>query len=62
MRLLCGTGSCWDDPEKQYERIVDDPVRFREFLDQQLEATPELFPTEIKRGYRMKDLYPGFPR
>jgi hypothetical protein len=36
---------------------VDDPVRFREFLDQQVEATPELFPTEIKRGYRMKDLY-----
>jgi hypothetical protein len=41
----------------QYERIVDDPARFREFLDQQIEATPELFPPDIQRGYRMKDLY-----
>jgi hypothetical protein len=42
--------------QEQYQRIVDDPVLFREFLDQQIEATPELFPPEIHRGYRMKDL------
>ena len=27
------------------------------FLDRQIEATPDLFPPEIRRGYRMKDLY-----
>ncbi len=27
------------------------------FLDRQIEATPELFPPEIRRGYRMKDTY-----
>ena len=39
--------------QEQYERIVVDPVRFREFLGQRIEATPELFPPEIRRGYRM---------
>jgi hypothetical protein len=43
--------------QEQYERIVGDPVLFRGFLDQQLGATPELFPPEIRRGYRMKDAY-----
>jgi hypothetical protein len=42
---------------EQYERIVDDPMLFREFLDRQIEAAPELFPPEIRRGYRMKDSY-----
>ena len=28
-------------------------------LDQQIQATPELFPPEIRRGYRMKDIYPS---
>jgi hypothetical protein len=46
---------CIPCAQEQYERIVDDPVRFREFLDRQIEATPELFPPEIHRGYRMKD-------
>lgn len=48
---------CIPCSQEQYERIIDDPVQFREFLDQQIEATPELFPPEIRRGYRMKDLY-----
>jgi hypothetical protein len=38
---------------------VDDSEKFRKFLDQQIEATPELFPPEIERGYRMKDIYPS---
>src|SRR5215471_21677979 len=42
---------------QQYEQVVDDPERFRKLLDQPIEATPELFPPEIRRGYRMKDLY-----
>jgi hypothetical protein len=48
---------CIPCSQEPYERIVDDPVLFREFLDQQIEATPELFPPEIRRGYRMKDTY-----
>ncbi len=43
--------------QQQYERIVDDPILFREFLDRQIGATPELFPPEITRGFRMKDIY-----
>jgi hypothetical protein len=42
--------------QEQDERIVEDPQLFREFLDQQIEANPELFPPEIRRGHRMKDL------
>jgi hypothetical protein len=48
---------CIPCSQEQYERIVGDPVLFREFLDRQIEATPELFPPEIRRGYRMKDAY-----
>jgi hypothetical protein len=36
---------------------VGDPEQFRQLLDRQIEATPELFPPEIRRGYRMKDVY-----
>ncbi len=48
--LLCGV-------EDEYERIVEDPAQFRARLDRQIEATPDLFPPEIRRGYRMKDIY-----
>jgi len=43
--------------QEQYERIVDDPALFREWLDCQIDSAPELFPPEIHRGYRMKDSY-----
>jgi hypothetical protein len=48
---------CIPCSQQQYERIIDDPTLFRDFLDRQIEATPELFPPEIGRGYRMKDAY-----
>ena len=48
---------CIPCSQQQYEQVVDDPERFRKLLDHQIEATPELFPPEIRRGYRMKDLY-----
>jgi hypothetical protein len=48
---------CIPCSQEQYEQFVDDPQQFRRFLDQQIEATPELFPPEIRRGYRMKDTY-----
>jgi hypothetical protein len=43
--------------QQEYERVVDDPGRFRTFLDRHSEATPELFPPEFRRGFRMKDVY-----
>ena len=48
---------CIPCSQQQYEQVVDDPEKFRGLLDQQIEATPELFPPEIRRGYRMKDVY-----
>jgi hypothetical protein len=48
---------CIPCSQQQYERIVDDPALFRDFLNEQIKATPELFPPEIDRGYRMKDAY-----
>ena len=48
---------CIPCSHQQYEPIVDDPERYREFLDRLIATSPELFPPEIRRGYRMKDLY-----
>jgi hypothetical protein len=48
---------CIPCSQQEYERIVDDPARFREFLDRLIQSAPELFPPEIHRGYRMKDAY-----
>ncbi len=48
---------CIPCSQMQYEQVVDDPEEFRRLLDQRIEATPELFPPEIRRGYRMKDVY-----
>src|SRR5512143_3123094 len=42
---------------EEYQQVVGDPERFRSLLDRHIEATPELFPAGIRRGYRMKDLY-----
>jgi hypothetical protein len=46
---------CLPCSQEQYERSVEDPQQFRQFLNQQINAHPELFPPEIQRGYRMKD-------
>ncbi len=43
--------------QQEYEQVVTAPEAFRKLLDQQIKATPELFPPGIERGYRMKDLY-----
>lgn len=34
-----------------------DPPRLREFRNRLITASPELFPPEIHRGYRVKDAY-----
>jgi hypothetical protein len=48
---------CIPCSQPQSEQVVDDPEQFRRLRDQPIEATPELFPPEIRRGYRMKDVY-----
>ena len=50
---------CIPCSQREYERVVDDPEEFRMLLDQRIQDTPELFPPEIGRGYRMKDTYPS---
>ena len=48
---------CIPCSQLDYERVVGDPEAFRKLLDRQIQDAPELFPPEIDRGYRMKDLY-----
>jgi hypothetical protein len=48
---------CIPCSQRQYEQAVDDPRESRGLLNQQIEATPDLLPPEIGRGYRMKDVY-----
>jgi hypothetical protein len=48
---------CIPCSQQEYEQVVRDPEAFRKLLDQLIKATPELFPPEIERGYRMKDVY-----
>ena len=48
---------CIPCSRREYERVVDDPEWFRDLLERRIEGTPELFPPEIGRGYRMKDTY-----
>jgi hypothetical protein len=57
-KLLRGQKTiCIPCSQQESERIVDDPEAFRRLLDQPIEATPELFPPEIRRGDRRKDTY-----
>src|SRR5512143_2024229 len=57
-KLLRGQKAiCIPCSQQQYEQVFDDPEQFRRLLDHQIEATPELFPPEIRRGYRMKNIY-----
>src|SRR3954447_11313052 len=48
---------CIPCSQREYEQVVAAPEAFRKLLDRQIQATPELFPSGIERGYRMKDLY-----
>jgi hypothetical protein len=38
-----------------YSDLVEDPRRFRDWLDQAFRDCPELFPKAFARGYRLKD-------
>ena len=41
--------------EEEYQKIVDDPWRFRCFLDSCYHQMPELFPEGFSQGYELKD-------
>ena len=46
---------CLPVEETDYSRFATDPVRFREWLMQQYQLNPELFPEQFQRGFCMKD-------
>jgi hypothetical protein len=45
------------EPE-EYQRILVDPIAFRQFLDLQSAQYPELFPKAIAQGYTLHDILP----
>ena len=45
------------ESEEQYAKCVENYRRFREFLDGQIAAHPELFPEAISAGYDLHDQY-----
>lgn len=41
------------DEGVNYTELVADSLQYRAYLDQKIQTHPELFPTEIERGYRL---------
>src|SRR5579872_442833 len=54
MARRCST-ICLPVDQDTYRRLVDDPRRFRCWLDPSFRDGPELFPKDFVRGYRLKD-------
>lgn len=54
MTRSCSTICLPVDPSV-YQELVDDPRRFRGWLDEVYNANPELFPRAFAEGYRLKD-------
>ena len=48
---------CLSFPHDSYNKIVLNPSEFRKYIDGVIASFPDLFPPEIKEGYRMKDSY-----
>ena len=48
---------CVPFSQEIYTANVSDAKNFRKCLDECVESSPELFPPEISKGYRMKDVY-----
>jgi hypothetical protein len=48
---------CLHFSQQIYDEIISNAKKFRKFLDESIAQYPELFPPEIKQGYRMKDSY-----
>jgi len=43
----------------EHEQVIGDKVAFREMLDEQIKAYPELFPAQISQGYHLHGLHPS---
>jgi hypothetical protein len=55
------TGSkrvCLPIEPEEYQRILFDPIAFRQFLDPKIAQYPELFPQTITGGYTLHDILP----
>ena len=48
---------CLPFSQEAYSACIKSSIDFRAYIDKQIELFPELFPAEIKQGYRMKDIY-----
>jgi hypothetical protein len=47
---------CLPTGKDDYQSLIADPARFRDWLDQPFRAWPELFPKAFSGGYRLKDV------
>lgn len=47
---------CLPFSQEEYSTNVEDPSKFRSCIDERIRWYPELFPPEIEKGYRMKDI------
>ncbi len=54
MARPCST-ICLPIGKDDYQDLIDDPVRFRAWLDRAYRMWPELFPKAFSDGYRLKD-------
>lgn len=48
LKTICAPRSA-----REYEQVIDGPVKFRALVDRHIQDTPKLFPPLIQRGYRM---------
>ncbi|MBC2734782.1 MAG: hypothetical protein HF981_10525 [Desulfobacteraceae bacterium] len=48
---------CLPFSQEDYNACIKNPIDFRIYIDKQIELFPELFPSEITKGYLMKDIY-----
>jgi hypothetical protein len=46
---------CLPFEEETYKLNIEDCTKFRNYIDEQIQIYPELFPPEIINGYQMKD-------
>lgn len=46
---------CIPISEDEYQRVIDDPQKFRKVLDRLNNEMPDIFPRRFSQGYLMKD-------
>ena len=48
---------CLPFSQEVYNANIKNPIDFRICINERIEQFPELFPSEITKGYQMKDIY-----